>query len=270
MYFHEPFLIFVTTGRDRRDGSSAWSAGRRWRWDLRQVIICLSMGERHRRNGVQNLGHGGRTVDISYDLYGQGRSVELTVGGMPRPSGNEDGDVVPFNIFNVLDTMVIMEEGSTTHPRRTRLQILVPRKALKGRHSATAQCTRGVELNRRRLVEVDLRESSERGFEAYGEPLENVTVFRYLGQVLTAGYIEWLAVLGNHGMARKSWGRISRILNLEGSDPKLSGHFYKLVSQALLLFGAETWVLRGLDLGYVANCYVAILLITAPPFPPAT
>ena len=30
-------------------------------------------------------------------------------------------------------------------------------------------------------------ESSERAFEAYEEPLENVTAFRYLGWVLTAG-----------------------------------------------------------------------------------
>ena len=37
----------------------------------------------------------------------------------------------------------------------------------------------------------------KRDFEAYGEPLENLTAFRYLGRVLTAGYDKWLAVLGN-------------------------------------------------------------------------
>ena len=35
-------------------------------------------------------------------------------------------------------------------------------------------------------MEVDLREILESSFEAYGEPLENVTVFRYLVQMLTA------------------------------------------------------------------------------------
>ena len=29
----------------------------------------------------------------------------------------------------------------------------------------------------------------------------------------------------------------------EGADPKVSGNFYKAVAQAVLLFGAETWVL---------------------------
>ena len=28
-----------------------------------------------------------------------------------------------------------------------------------------------------------------------------------------------------------------------GADPNVSGHFYKAVSQAVLLFGAKTWVL---------------------------
>ena len=70
-----------------------------------------------------------------------------------------------------------------------------------------------------------------------------MTAIRYLGWVLTAEYDDWIAVIGNLGKARKSWGRLSRILRQEGADPKVSGNFYKAVSQAVLLFGAETWVL---------------------------
>ena len=82
--------------------------------------------------------------------------------------------------------------------------MLVPQRELNGRHPATDQSARGAEQNRRRLAEGDLRESSERAFEAYREPLENVTTFRYLGQVLIAGDDDWLAVVGNLGRARKS------------------------------------------------------------------
>ena len=92
-------------------------------------------------------------------------------------------------------------------------------------------------------MEAELREILERAFEAYGEPLENVTTFRYLGRVLTAGGDDWIAVVGNLGKAQKSWGRLSQILIREGADPKVSGKFYKAVAQAVLLFGAETWVL---------------------------
>ena len=50
-------------------------------------------------------------------------------------------------------------------------------------------------------------------------------------------------MVGNLGKARKSWGRLSRVLIQEGGNPKVSGIFYKAVAQSLLLFGAETWVL---------------------------
>ena len=64
-----------------------------------------------------------------------------------------------------------------------------------------------------------------RAFHTYGEPLENVMAFRYLGRVMTAGDDDWPAVIGNLQKARKSWGRLSRILSWEGADPKVSGHF---------------------------------------------
>ena len=38
-------------------------------------------------------------------------------------------------------------------------------------------------------------------------------------------------------------GELYWILIREGADPKVSGYFYKAVAQAVLLFGAETWVL---------------------------
>ena len=51
---------------------------------------------------------------------------------------------------------------------------------------------------------------------------------------------DYLAVVGNLGKARKSWGRLSRILRRDGADTKVSGQFFEAVSQAVLLFGAET------------------------------
>ena len=68
-----------------------------------------------------------------------------------------------------------------------------------------------------------------------------MTAFRYLGQILTAGDYYWLAVVGNLGKARNSWGRLFRILSWERADPKMSGYFYKAVAQAVLLFREDTW-----------------------------
>ena len=37
------------------------------------------------------------------------------------------------------------------------------------------------------MAEAELRDSTERDFEAYGNPIEIVTKFKYLGRVMTAG-----------------------------------------------------------------------------------
>ena len=55
--------------------------------------------------------------------------------------------------------------------------------------------------------------------------MENVTAFRYLGRVMTAGDDDWPAVVGNLQEERKSWERLLLILIREGADPKVSGNF---------------------------------------------
>ena len=113
---------------------------------------------------------------------------------------------VHFLHRHILDTVVILDEVNLLHPWCTRCDMLVPRRDLNGRHPTTAQCARVDERKRRRIVNAETRESSERAFDAYGEPLENVTTFRYLGCILKTGDNEWLAVVGNLGKARKSQG----------------------------------------------------------------
>ena len=143
---------------------------------------------------------------------------------------------VNFLHRNVLDTVVILEEGNLPHPQCPQCDMLVPYHILNGRHPATAQYVRGAEQKRRRLSEADLMESTEMSFKAYGAPLENVTAFKYLGWVMTTGDDDWHAVVGNLQMVRKSWGRLSQILSRKGADPKVSGHFFKAVTQEVLFF----------------------------------
>ena len=64
-----------------------------------------------------------------------------------------------------------------------------------------------------------MRESLERAFQDYGEPLETVTAFRYIVRVMTAGDDVWPAVVGNLQKARNIWGRLSQILIQEGENP---------------------------------------------------
>ena len=80
-----------------------------------------------------------------------------------------------------------LEEVKLPHPRCPQFDVVVPWRTLNRRHPATAQCSRGAYQKRRQLAETELREIMERAFEAYIEPLENVTAFKYLVRVMTEG-----------------------------------------------------------------------------------
>ena len=118
---------------------------------------------------------------------------------------------------HVLDTVVMLEEGKSSHPRCVRCDMKVPRKALNGRHPETVHCEKWAERKRRRLAETETRENSERAFKAYGEPMEAVSEFRYLGRLLTATDDDWPEVAGNIKKAPRSWGRMARVLGREGA-----------------------------------------------------
>ena len=46
---------------------------------------------------LENLGHGGITVDVPHGIPVQGRPADLPVGGMPRTSGDDDGNAGTFS-----------------------------------------------------------------------------------------------------------------------------------------------------------------------------
>ena len=85
--------------------------------------------------------------------------------------------------------------------------------------------------------------TSEKAFHAYGTKMRAVTEFRYLGRVMTNMDDNWPAVAGNIRKARASWGRLARILGRERADLKVTRSFYTAVTQQVLLFGEESWVL---------------------------
>ena len=53
---------------------------------------------------------------------------------------------------------------------------------------------------------------------------------------------DWPAVVRNLARTKSVWRMMSRILSREGATPRVSGFFLKAMIQAVLLFGAETWL----------------------------
>ena len=96
----------------------------------------------------------------------------------------------------------------------------------------------------RPLAEEEAPAVIERALTAYGVPLSQVTSFKYLGQVLTAEYKKWIAVVSYPKRARQKWAWMTRILSREGVYAWTPGNIYLAVVQSVLLYGSETWVMR--------------------------
>ena len=54
---------------------------------------------------------------------------------------------------------------------------------------------------------------------------------------------DWLEVVGNLIKSSYSLVWLSIILVQEGGNPRVAGMFFNAVSQAVLIFGSETWVM---------------------------
>ena len=126
--------------------------------------------------------------------FPKGGAKDFPVEGCPGRAGTRTAMRVHFWRRHVRDTVIILEEGNLPLPRCENCGMLVPWWALNGRHKDIAMCRSGAERKRRRLAEAEIRESTERDFEAYREQLESVPRFTYLGRVMTAGGDDWPAV----------------------------------------------------------------------------
>ena len=125
--------------------------------EARRSWKTSAMGEETRAYGMKFQAKGGPRI--------------CPVEGCPGRAATRTAMQVHFIHRHVLDTVIILEEGNLPHPRCPQFDMLDPWRTLNRRHPATAQCDRGAEKKRRRLVEEELRESAERAFEAYGAPL---------------------------------------------------------------------------------------------------
>ncbi len=77
-------------------------------------------------------------------------------------------------------------------------------------------------------------------FTAYGEELERVEVFKYLGWHTAYDDADTQAMRSNLRKAWGCWARISCVLRAGNANAKMCGMFYTSTVQAVLLYGSET------------------------------
>ena len=113
---------------------------------------------------------------MAFEVYGEQLKTVNSLKYLERIL-TEGGDDWP----TVAGNLIILEEGNLPHPRCPGFDMLVPWRSLNVRHKSTAMCRSGAERKRRRLVETEVRESTEMAFEVYREQLKTVPSFKYIG-----------------------------------------------------------------------------------------
>jgi hypothetical protein len=139
------------------------------------------------------------------------------------------------------DLVCFLIEGSQPLPKceRCGLQTLVA--DLNGGHHRTELCQQEWERKRQHAAAERSQEALKCSFTVYGEELERVEVFRYLGRLIVYDDADNQAMRSNLRKARGCWARISRVLRAENATARTCGMFYKATVQAVLLYGNETW-----------------------------
>ncbi|EJK68610.1 hypothetical protein THAOC_10191, partial [Thalassiosira oceanica] len=104
-------------------------------------------------------------------------------------------------------------------------------------------CREGAERKAQYAAAAANAHALEVEFTAYGETLERVEVFKYLGRLMAMDGNDMHAVRHNLKKARGVWKRFSVLFHRENLPPRVCGMFYKAVIQSVLLYGSETWSL---------------------------
>ena len=165
-----------------------------------------------------------------------------------------------FRDRHPLDNVTIPGEG--TLPRCPACDMQTNFRTAPG-HQQTALCRKGAERKAQYAAAVKNARALEVEFTAYGEPLEQVDVFKYLGRLLAMDDNDMQAVRHNLRKARGVWKRFSVLLRRENLPPRVCGMFYKAVVQSVLLYGSETWTLSASSMKclegfhYLAACRMA-------------
>ena len=139
--------------------------------------------------------------------------------------------------------MVILEDYNRPYPLCPCCDIMVLWAFLNGQQNTIAQCAKGEERKRRRLMAEDMRASMARSFQAHRISLNSVTSLKYLVHIITSLDDAWTELVGNLQNLRKRWMRLSIILIIEGAKSRVLGMFFKVVVQTVLIFWSYMWVM---------------------------
>ena len=207
-----------------------------------KVILRQSM-TRHMRviHGEERPKYSGRETEDkrTYRIaIEKNRKNKCPIAGCPGGGRDKHGMYRHFCLRHPEATIIIEEDGE------------LPRCPLCGyftsdieRHQRTEACRKG--RARRKNEEQQEKQAKVDRVKIYvnDKQIERVREFKYLGRILSENDDDAKCVESQVTKARARWWRIARILKSEGASAKIMARFYIATVQAILLYGAESWVL---------------------------
>jgi hypothetical protein len=106
-------------------------------------------------------------------------------------------------------------------------------------HRFTKECQVGVEWKKQREAAVTSALALQQQFSVHGDVLEQVEVFKYLGRLLAQDDDDIWAIRAQLRKARATWARVGQVLRAENVPHCVTAKFYKVVVQAVLLYGSK-------------------------------
>jgi hypothetical protein len=149
-------------------------------------------------------------------------------------------------------------DGANPLPKCERCGLQCTHRALNTTHTTSQYCREATERKVRQQAAVNSARDLNVSFTAYGQSLERVEVFKYLGRLLAMNDNDMSAVRANLKKARKCWTMFSRLLTGENMSPRVCEMFYRAVIQLVLLFGSESWVLTDTAMRVLEGFHVRV------------
>jgi hypothetical protein len=149
-----------------------------------------------------------------------------------------------FRSRHVKATIAIMEDGPEPLPKCPKCGIF--QKNIGEKHQQSATCKEWTLRLQARITQ-EQNETLVRNttFTVFGETIENVHEFKYLGRIVTDTDDDKAAAIYNLKKAGKAWGQIYRLLSHEKKrNLKAVVSVYRAIIHAILLYGSETWAFK--------------------------
>ena len=185
------------------------------------------------------------TIGKTYHVrsFVRGKDNPCPVPGCTGGGKDKHGMYQHFCFRHPKDDIVIQEDGVLP-----KCELCGMRTSNLEKHRNTPTCKKAQTRRTNEVKQEQQAKAEKVSFTVNGKPIKRVREFLYLGRLFTDNDDDTPCIKRSLKKARQRWNCIAKILKAEGTNAKTMSKFYMTVVQAVLLYGADTWVIKKSDM----------------------